>query len=453
MISQRKGRLFDNPGLYAFFLYYFASLINDAVVVLYGVGGLFTPRQIAIVLGIVTLISSGILSRVALSRVYRASIISLSLFYCVAILSYSTFALIGNVYDRYVLTLITDGANILWLVVVGFFLSNGLTQKDKRRLPWCFILLGLIPLLTGLVELTQGRYILRGEGLAESHAGIVFHVRGFHFDKVNYVTALAPAIFSCFLLISSVGLLKKIFLLLYFGSSLILVFMSYSTTGIVGVAGGLLLLFLFYGTKRTRINALFVLALAAVGLYVILRSEQGQILLSWYAIKIERQSSPEQNLRYAMNSIALREFARSPVWGLGFGNIVPLVDDELRGWGGAGNVHSILGVPADLGLMGAIPFFSFWGILYSFVFRLMMQTRSIVIDTNDRILRGLAVGFSVFVFARLLAYFHSMSDEAFIMFPALVYAISEKRMGRTASVVSRQAHARHVTKQSSPSTP
>ena len=50
--ARSKNRIFDNAGLYAFFLYYFAGQINDLVALWMGFGGVLTPRQFAIVVGI-----------------------------------------------------------------------------------------------------------------------------------------------------------------------------------------------------------------------------------------------------------------------------------------------------------------------------------------------------------------------------------------------------------------
>ncbi len=441
--------MFKNKGILAFFIYYLVTLINDPIVLNYGIEGAATPRQFAIIAGVMIVWRYVKLDR---ESFFCRTIKWLFLFYFVCACSFSIFYILDKANENYLTTLLTNGANIIWIFTVGSALSQGITKDDITKFIYGILFLGLIPLLSGLYELSQSQHIMHG-GFAERGVGSFFWVRGFHNDKVDFVSGLAPAVFVAFLLILRQRS-KTWYLLPYFSLSMYVIFFSFSTTGILGVVSGLIFLILFFGTFRVKIGMLIVVVSTVLFLIVSINTDMGSFFIKQYLIKYEHQSNSETlqtgNARYAMGLICLREFINSPIFGVGFGGHVNIIYHELGGWGGQGNAHSILSVPADLGLTGTIPFFLFWAGLYAFVFRSITQLDRYHIDKDVSILLQLSSALSIFVIFRLLFYFHSIANASFIMWPALVYATSSwaaspVNMDDRFHRISKSNHTVHIT--------
>lgn len=418
--------LFDNPVLWLFFMYYLASMVNDAVPFWIGLRGLFTPRQVTILFGIFIMVFIRKSSR---NRVFLNSISCLLIFYLVCAASYLVSFLCNNASHDGLMLLIKTGGNIIWLFLVGRSFADGLSRRDTRTMVGGILLLGLIPILSGLYELYIGDNILRGEW-TEKGLGSFFHIRGLYIDKINYATGLAPSLLLAFFLLIVGGLKKHYYLLPYLGAGLICIFRSYSTTGILGIAGGMILVTFFYISSRIR-EIVLATTVASLILFLIgINTVYGQFFVKQYIDKYERLSNLDSNARYVSGAICVREFVHSPFWGLGFGNHIRLINKELSGWSGGGNAHSIVSIPADLGLLGAVPLFLFWLILYATTFRSLRRSRRQSLFEDDVYLLGLSAGLSVFVFARLLFYFHSLADEAFIIWPVIFYIANGNLIAR-----------------------
>jgi O-Antigen ligase len=417
VMRRAKTKVFDNPALWALFAYYLANLVNDPVNLWLGLNSIFTPKQFALVFGIAFLIFEKGPKR---NSLFRNSMFSLIAFYAICLTSYTLFLVAGKASEGAWLGLLTTGINILWLFVVGNVLSRGLTARDARNFIGGMLILGLIPLLSGLYEISQGQSILRGY-LPDKWVGLFFYIRGFHIDKVDFVTALAPAIISGFILISHHGVKKHWYLLPYLGASLVCVFKSFSTTGIIGLTGALLFLAFLNVSRTAKIYFIILLALGVGVVLAAINTQGGQFLVEQYTDKYEKQTQLAYNPRFVYGAICFRAFLGSPIWGVGFGNHQRLIDQEVHGWAGGGGAHSIMKIPADLGLIGSIPFFLFWIILYSATFR-SFRAMSFKRGDEHSIMVKFSLGFSIFVLARLILYFHGMAGEAFILWPAFAYA-------------------------------
>jgi len=163
------------------------------------------------------------------------------------------------------------------------------------------------------------------------------------------------------------------------------------------------------------------IVLSLVVLFIGIGTQYGQFILSMYEEKFVLQSNVNHNPRYIAMVICLREFLHSPIWGIGLGNHIALINWELSGWSGGGNAHSVFSVPADLGVLGAVPFFLFWLILYARTVKSVVFLQTRYSSLSHFYLTVLSAGLSVFVLARLFLYFHSLADEAFIIWPVIFY--------------------------------
>jgi len=177
--DHEKAFMFDNPVLWLFFLYYFASMVNDAVTFWIGWRGILTPRQIAVFIGMVSLLFQ---KRLPTNMLFRNSIWCLFIFYFVCLASFVICLIFNSLSASALESILTTGGNLLWLFAVGGALSSGLTERDLRSLVWGILLLGAIPLLSGCYELIMGTNILHGVWMEDSLASF-FHVRGFHADN------------------------------------------------------------------------------------------------------------------------------------------------------------------------------------------------------------------------------------------------------------------------------
>lgn len=416
----------ENRGLLALFLYYAATLVNDPIVLHFGVPGVLTPKQIAIALGILIAIPHLKRWGARTESLFTKSVSWLIAFYGISFVSYAVVSVFGIVDEDVSITFITTGANILWLFTTGSLLSRGLSIRDQHKLTWGLLFLGLIPLFSGLYEASLGRPIMSG-GFAENGIGDFFWVRGFHTDKVDFVSALAPGLFLAYVLFINTGLRRGWYWLLYLLASAYLVFASFSTTGMLGTIGGLLALALIGTSARAKVTLVMALLVVYGILSVAANTERGQYLVFRYQVKYERQSEnmEQTNSRYAMARICLDAFWTSPVWGHGTGSSRELISTNLPSHMGSGRLksaHSVVSVLADLGLLGAIPFFLFWAHLYRGIVRAARKRMMAALDGETRMLVQLSVAMSFLVLARLLIYYHHMANSAFIIWPAIVYA-------------------------------
>lgn len=423
-LRKKRGYLiFENVGLWALLLYWLTTLINDPIVLYYGQEGVLTPRQVAVVISImITIPSFGLKS--LRGTVFARSIPWLVSFFLVSAVSYTFFAMIGRTNLDHFKTLVATGANVLWLIVVGAALSKGLSPSDKKKLVRSMLLIGMVPLVTGLYESVTQQHLLSG-GFADRGLGSFFWVRGLHVDKVDFVSALAPGVFLAYLLLGLKGWLKMWYLLLYFAAGLALSFYSFSTTGMLGLVGGIFVISLLYQCRGKRIGfTLVVLCVVAIlATYIVGETDMGRFLTDQYTDKYERQSHLENNPRYVYGAICVREFLESPLWGIGFGNHVMKIYHETGGWAGGGNAHSVLSILADLGLLGAAPFFFFFGYLYYHTWRSVLRYSNSQMFYVDRTLLGLVLSMSVFVLAKFAFYFHALADPTVYVWLALTYAI------------------------------
>lgn len=419
---QRRPLIFENVGLWAFFLYWFTTLINDPVVLYFGRQGVATPKQFALLAGIIIAAPSFDM-KPCRSGLFARSILWLLLFYFVCVTSYTCSFLTGNVNEDYLLTLVTNGGNILWLVIVCNVLSRGVSEMDRIRFVWGMLLLGLIPLASGLYELVTQQHILSG-GFSERKVGNFFWVRGFHIDKVDFVSALAPSVLLAYLLLTVDGWIRRCYLIPYFIAGIGLTFYSFSTTGCLGLTGAILSVAVLSNTRRlqTKVAFVAVCVIGVVTLTVLLDTDKGRFFKDQYTAKYERQSYLEDNPRYVYGRICLREFLHSPLCGVGFGNHVTIIYDELGGWAGGGNAHSVMSIPADLGLLGTVPFVLCFAYLYYYTWR-SARYAALRVSKFDGVLIGLAASMSVFLLARFAFYFHSLADPTIFAWIVIVFAI------------------------------
>jgi hypothetical protein len=354
-------------------IYFLASVVGDVLSFPLGPTSV-TPNQLVVLVSIFSCIRY--INTSIIEPVFKKLLLCLG---CLVIFTaiYASVSMLIN--EIYKFTVISMALNYIWLVVVGGLLCRGLSKSQEYRIYKWFLIIGMIPIITGLIEFIRGDYLFQHSAMAKGMAqGGSFVVRGTHADRIDYVSDLVPCLFIAFAIIQQQYKgFNKIILFIYLMIGIFLVAVTGSFTGTVGLLSGLF--FMLILNPRRCSNILLAASFTALGFMfftVFLQSDMGKKQIDSWNLKYTRQVEQYEtkNFRYWDTRLSIEEFIHNPIFGIGlnqhgFSLMKALKENRWRA------SHSILRIPAEMGIFGIIPLGCVLYIYYSQLIKMIIRRR------------------------------------------------------------------------------
>ena len=300
------------------------------------------------------------------------------------------------------------------IIVVGFFnILKKTNTKDtlkviSKNLSVFFLI--EISLLT-LEFLSNGRGSLLNIGLLNNPDLDGYRMVGFHWERLYYAEYLILG----FLAVTFKKWKKRLLYFLFL-TVLILVYLSDSYTGQLGIV--MLLILFFVDKARMRIKKRFMLiifALLAIG--YILPSTLSMLNRSdrdFREIRKETyfQDSMETNWRIYSSTTLLKKFIDSPtIIGEGYKSNNLFLKGINKSWK-AVSAHTFVSILHDQGILGIILFFLILQIQVSTNLNIL---RNLNKDASNKLLYSFVFMFNVLMILRFIFYYHSINQWIYLI--------------------------------------
>ncbi len=284
-----------------------------------------------------------------------------------------------------------SGLLLVVATVIGYLLLNTLVvnfvvnRDSLKKIVLTFLISLLFVSVLGLAQFFTGLELLdmTGRGVLNTWEGIG-RVLGTTKNPNAFATYFIVGISLAFaLLFNAKEKFYKFIMILLISIYSIVLLLTLSRGAISGVIAGLFVIFLFFfKEKRTRFSLIFTILILGFILFIFWPSEVNNRLLTIFAPSSDAAIVD----RFSLLESGISMFLNNLFFGVGYGNFMY----ELSNYGFSGTellgAHStFLGIAAELGLIGFIPF-----ILIILI--VIKTTVKGIKYTKDPQLRGLLIG-------------------------------------------------------------
>lgn len=404
---------FNNPAINVILALVIAHCLNDLLSTPV-IGSIpITPVQVTIFISIIYLIFLG---RKLQSRIIKRLFVPLYIYFIVIIISTILTFIEFRQFELYVLTL---GFNLLLLRSLAPYLEMGFISSDLKKLVLILIyLIVILVVVPGLYEaITRSHLLQTQKGISAN----IFYVRALFTDKIEFGSMLGLLVFMLILLLEIIKTtFARIIIIFLIMVSLLLTFFSFSSTAIIGIISGSIVLYLY------NIKAIFVKSFLAVLVLFVAYSfisdtplfeEQVRSYNLKYSLNIERYD--ERNFRYLSFVKGFESFVKNPFFGSGVSQSQVIIQ-KLLGTKKQINPHNIISTELiDYGLLG-----TFFLCLFLFkLYRLMTVNRLVYLGPPHLyFLQRLVLAVGILVLFRLVLYYHRFDQTIYFLWVALLIA-------------------------------
>lgn len=420
---------FKNPALTHLFLLYLANTFNDFVVINLHI--LPSPTQLVILYGYTVFF---ITNPKYFPREFQKLRNIISIYIALVIISclYVSLKL-----DALQLNMITIGGNVLWLIGIIPMAYEGIGQDDMIKFFRLILIITLLfVVVPGLYELITRKQII--VELDENSS--LFYLKGFTSDKLEFGNILACGIFislSC--LLAKVKIHRQLFIFCLCLFTLLILF-SFSTTSILGVTAGILVLFLIKFKNNLLPILLFVALLS--GTFFVLRSTQiFENQINEYNLKYTKNvdQADENNFRYLAFVAGFHLIPQQPIFGYGANSAGDVIRTYLRKRNvdkdstltlrNSVNAHDFfINELIDYGLVGFSLLFTFIFSFFRLSFKKLRPIRRP--HTYLIVLKQVCVCLSVYMIFRFTLYYHRFDQTFYFIWIVLIVMMkgTEKKL-------------------------
>lgn len=403
---------FKNKAFLSLSLLLIAQLINDWCAITIGFP---TPVQIIMILSIILLPwklnKSKDFCKIRNYIVYYLFFILLSF----SLINYSRNSLFQ------LLSIVIN--SIYLLRIIQNFKQKAICYSDLLNF-FNTILLSIvfITIPSGIIELVTHKNILNfDKGLSDA----LFYIRGLHIDKIDFGTYLSLGSFVGLgmLFSNAINFYYKFLSFIVIVFSLLLVALSFSTTSIIGLGFGLLIIFILSPIKSTFQYVMISIFLIAI-FSGLVKTDLAKMQIDAYELKYNLQVEhyKERNSRYMMLSKSVSLFSESPLWGHGFDRSAYLFQKVLK-WYKPLNAHNFFANELiNNGVLGFIPLFL---LFFNFFYLSIKAVKDNKMYVNFKFVNFsfIGAGLSCFILFRLMLYYHNFNNTIYIIWSAIVFSL------------------------------
>lgn len=265
---------------------------------------------------------------------------------------------------------LTTLLNLTYIPFITYFIVRRIpVSKEGRDLFLKTILLiGCYLSLTAIFEHFKINALVWPKYILDPNVGLQFgRSRGPFVETAEMGRALNIALLTTFLILTNTDKTKKIILYIFSFFLIVGIYFTYTRGPWIGV--GLALTALIFSRTELRKVALIALCITFLGIasgYGSKLSIHGKSLFS-------RRKNTIEN-RYVAMGIAKEMAIKNPLFGIGFGKYDQQWPDYVPDNAGSsfdfdGNHNTFLGIVAEVGIVGLIPYM----ILYYFIFKMFIK--------------------------------------------------------------------------------
>jgi O-antigen ligase len=337
------------------------------------------------------------------------------------------------------LIMFTIGANVLWLIGIIPLAYQGIGEDDMIKFFKIVLIVTIIFVaIPGFYEFITGKQIIVE---LEEDSGL-FYLKGFTSDKLEFGNILACGIFislSC--LFAKIRQYRRFFVFCLVTFTFLIVF-SFSTTSVLGLAAGLLILF-YIRFKRNLVPILLFLSLLIGGFFLVRNSTIFQNQIDEYNLKYTKNinQASENNFRYLAVEAGFHLIPEQPILGHGANSSGDVIrtylkkrnvnNDSTLSLKNSVNAHDFfINELIDYGLVGFCLLFAF---VYSFFKLSFKKLRRIETShTYLIVLKQVCVCLSMYMIFRFVLYYHRFDQTFYFVWIVLIVMMkgTEKKLAR-----------------------
>jgi O-antigen ligase len=311
---------------------------------------------------------------------------------------------------------ISTVTDLVWVLTAMPLLSKGFNRFDWERLSkFALIIIGVITIPPGFYELVTHTNILDTKfGISDNF----FYLRGLHIDKLEFGAFLSLGVFISLgrMLFEGkkISFWGKVYQTYVFAFGVVLISFSFSTTSIVGMVTGVIMLFII----SKKIKYILPVGVAALSIAIVIKSNS--LYSSFedaYNLKYTQNvtNADDANFRYKALQVSATEFLNEPIFGYGMGQSAAVVNNKLR-MGKDVNAHNFFANELlDYGLFGTVPLALALINVFIVVFKKKLKTD----DTSLDQFRAVTIAFSTFMLFRLMLYYHEFNQSLYLVWISL----------------------------------
>ncbi len=307
--------------------------------------------------------------------------------------------------------------NLIWLVTAIPLFQKGINEKDWNQLKTNLLrIVGLVTIPSGLYEFITNKNIISSSyGISDN----TFYLRGFHLDKLEFASYLCLGFFivlSDILMgkkIQSVG--NRIFKWYIIVLSFILIAFSFSTTSILGLIIGSLVMLWYVKGKLYPIIIFITISFGAIYIY---QSSYFKNLNVAYDLKYAQNvdNLESSNFRYLALKASAEKIIEKPIFGHGMGNSGNLMKEALH-LKKPINPHNLFA--NELLDYGLIPFVVLFSIIVRVLYFAFFKVKSGKDYLYTQNISLVVKAFSILIAFRLFFYYHRFDQTMYLLWISL----------------------------------